>query len=563
MAQPTGFRMTLGMRFLTLIAIAVAIMSAGTIYAIYQFRIAMIEMRQGQVRSVVEVVTSSIDALQKRVAAKELGEEEARKRALDLITGARFEGANYVFAFHRGGRIVTSGNPALKPGSDLPTLTADDGRPLMSALVSVAQSGGGFVSYAWTPPGETTASRKISFVKEIPGWDLMIGSGTQVSDVDAVIHKTVVWISVGCTPAMVAFVLYALWLGRGVTRPVGRLNGVMAELSGGRTTTHVPYTRRGDEVGEIARAVEVFRQSMIERDALKVEEGRITGEQHARAARIEKVIGSFREEAAQIVGFVRTTAEDMTTSAEELTRTAALTGQSMREAESLAYRDAEHVGAVAQATSDLAETVNGVGRQISEAERVTATGAAFGREARQGVAALADTAEKIGAVVDLIRAIADQTNLLALNATIEAARAGESGRGFAVVASEVKQLATQTTRATEEIATNVAAIQGATRDAVRQIGSVTETLEHIETSSAAIAQAVEEQTAMTAEISARGADVARDTEVLTLSISRVSSAVGETARVADEVTNVARELADAASGLDERIRRFLGEVAAA
>ena len=563
MPKVNGLQMTLGVRFLTVIAIAVALMSAGTVYAIYQFREAMIDLRRDQVKSVIDTATSYIGGLQAKIATREISEAAAEKLAADAIAAIRFEGANYIFAYDAAGKVLASGNPDLKPGTDMNGFVTADGLHLMQEMISAATKGGGFVSYQWKRPGDTTPSRKITYAAKIPGWNWMIGSGTHVSDVDAVILKTVLWISVGCTPAMIAFVIYALLLGRGVTVPVKRLNGVMADIAAGHTANHVPYSKRRDEVGEIARAVEVFRQSIIERDVLKMEEGKIAEERHQRSARVEKVIGDFRSEAAQIVGFVRTTAVDMTASAEELVKTADTTGRSMRDAEDLAHRDAEHVGAVAHATSDLAETVTAVGRQIAEAERVTAAGAALGRDARQGVAALAETAERIGAVVDLIRAIADQTNLLALNATIEAARAGEAGKGFAVVASEVKQLATQTTKATEEIAGNVAAIQSATRDAVRQIGSVTQTLESIETSSSAIAHAVEEQTAMTSEISARGASVARDTEVLVKSISKVSEAVDDTSRVAGDVTDVARELADAASALDERIRRFLTEVAAA
>ena len=556
------FQLTIGLRFLTIIAIAVTIMSAGTIYAIWQFRQSMIELRQSQVKSVVEATVSYVAVLQERVKAGVIGDAEAEKQALATIGSIHFEGDNYLFAFDGHGRLLATGDAGSKAGDDLGRFTADDGRTLAAALVTAAGKGE-YVSYRWTKAGETASSRKIAFAAEVPGWNWMIGSGTHVWQVDRGILETVAWIAAGCTPAMIAFVLFALWLGRGVTRPVGRLDSVMGTMAAGETDLHVPYTGRSDEVGGIARAVEVFRQSMIERDALKAEESRIAGERHARAARVEKVIADFRAEAAQIVGFVRTTADDMNTSAETLTRTAEATGRSMRDAEKLAYEDAEHVGAVAQATHDLSETVNGVGRQISEAERVTAAGADLGREARRSVATLAETAEKIGAVVDLIRAIADQTNLLALNATIEAARAGEAGRGFAVVASEVKQLATQTTRATEEIAGNVGAIQQATREAVQQIGSVTETLETIEKSSASIAQAVEEQTAMTSEISTRGTQVAHDTESLTKSISTVAGAVGDTARVADEVTAVARDLSEAAITLDERIRRFLSDVAAA
>jgi methyl-accepting chemotaxis protein len=556
-------QLTLGLRFLTVIAIAVAIMSAGTIYAVYEFREAMIGLRQKQAQAVIDTAASYISGLRAKVASGEISQVAAEKAALDSIAAIRFEGDNYIFAYSREGRMLAAGSPDLKVGQDMNGFVTADGKRLMREMIGVAEAGGGFVDYLWRRPGASAATRKITYAVKIPDWGWMIGTGLHVADVDTMIVSTIVWIAAGCTPPMIAFVLFALWLARGVTGPVARLDGVMGEMAGGRTDLGVPYTERGDEVGRIAKAVEVFRRSMIERDALKRDEAAVAAERQARSARVEKVVHAFREEASQIVGFVRTTAQDMTAAAADLTKTAQTTERSMREAEDLSVSDAEHVAAVAQATAELSATVTGVGRQIAEAGRITAAGSDQGREARAGVAALAETAEKIGVVVDLIRAIADQTNLLALNATIEAARAGEAGRGFAVVASEVKQLATQTTKATEEIAGSVAAIQAATRDAVRQIGSVTQSLEAIENASSTIAQAVEEQTVSTAQISDRSKDVARDTDLLSAAICNVAGAVETTSRVADTVSGVARELADAAGELDGRIRRFLEEVAAA
>jgi methyl-accepting chemotaxis protein len=318
-SMKSGFHMTIGLSFLTIIAIAVTIMSAGTVYAIWQFRQSMIELRQSQAKSVIEATASYIAVLQERVKAGTIGDAEAEKQALATIGAIHFEGDNHLFAFDGHGKLLATGDVGSKAGDDLDRFTADDGRTLSTALVSAAGKGD-YVAYRWTKAGETAPSRKVAFVAKVPGWNWMIGSGTHVWEVDRGILETVAWIAAGCTPAMIAFVLFALWLGRGVTRPVGRLNSVMGTMAAGETDLHVPYTGRSDEVGGIARAVEVFRQSMIERDALKVEESRIAEERHARAARVEKVIADFRAEAAQIVGFVRTTADDMNTSAEKVGR---------------------------------------------------------------------------------------------------------------------------------------------------------------------------------------------------------------------------------------------------
>ena len=350
---------------------------------------------------------------------------------------------------------------------------------------------------------------------------------------------------------------------RHIVRPIVTLSEVLQGLAAGRLGIAVPFVGARNEIGDIARATDVFRDSIAQRERQRQEAAR-EDERSRQERRRERLAlaDEFADRVATVMDGLGVAAERIGHDAravDAIARSASVRS----EGTSLAVtRAGENVAVVSNAADLLRSAIGEVESRMHRAESISADAADQARRTNVIVADLAESTARIGEIVGLINAVASQTNLLALNATIEAARAGEAGKGFAVVASEVKQLATQTTKATEEIAGNVAAIQNATRDAVRQIGSVTQTLESIETSSGAIAQAVEQQTSMASEISARGSSVAHDTEALVDSISQVAGAVEDTSRVAVSVTDVARELADAASALDERIRRFLTEVAA-
>jgi methyl-accepting chemotaxis protein len=382
------------------------------------------------------------------------------------------------------------------------------------------------------------------------------------ADVDRILLTTTGYIAALCVPLVGAFLVFAWWLGASVSVPLGRIVQSVHDLSAGQTDLDITGRQRHDEVGEIARAVETFRMSIIERDQLKHAEEHLAETRIATAHHVEHAIQGFQSEAGSILEFLHQTASRMTGLARDLTSVASATRLSADDATHASERDAVHVTAVAAATEQLTKNVSLIGRQLDEAGQLTAQGAQLGREARDGIDALSGAAERIGAVVNLIQTIAEQTNLLALNATIEAARAGEAGRGFAVVANEVKALATQTAKATEDIASNVAAIQRATQETVNQIMSVTETLETIDKSSQAIAEAVADQSAMTREISGRATQVAAGAEELTAIVGSVANATGNTTKVSDSVAEASCALMDAASRLDGRIRTFLKDVAA-
>lgn len=553
--------MKLGMRFILVIGVAMALMGAGTLFAAYQFRNAIFEAKDGQARSIAEAASAVVARVRADARAAGIPEAEAKRQALAAIGAMTFGGDNYVFVFDYDGVALAWGKNLDKIGKNQIAALDGNGKAYLKALIERARSGGGFESYAVEVPGKGRLA-KTSFVIGDDTWKWAIGSGVYTGEVDVMVLWTLVVIAAACVPCLAGFLALAYALSSGVTRPLAALDRSIGRMAGGELATVVPGTDRQDEVGGIARAVEVFRQKLIERDELKREEERRAAERQAQAAQMAAAVERFRQEADAVLGFVRQTSSEMASTAAELTQVADHNRASAGAAEEQSARDAENVSAVAGATEELSATVREVGEQIHQAGRTTAEGAELGRQARGSVEALAQSAERIGAIVDLIRAIADQTNLLALNATIEAARAGDAGRGFAIVASEVKALATQTTKATEEIAANVTAIQEATREAVGQIATVTETLGQIEQASTAIAGAVEEQAVTTGEISARASDVARGTADLSSMIGEVSSSATETTSMARKVSEVADSLREAAHRLDGRIQEFLKDVAA-
>ncbi|WP_181700447.1 methyl-accepting chemotaxis protein [Chthonobacter albigriseus] len=514
----------MGVRFLVVICVAVLIMGVGTGLALYQFRESLFEARGLAVRSAAEVAAASAGA---------------------GPGASNVAGDTQVAVLDRSGKLVAG--TIAGPVED---------------WLAAARAGGSLVRYTGTSPSTSGPVEMMAYALPVAGADTVIVAASPVAGVDIVLLRIAVTIGALCAPLLLGFVFYAWRLGSGVSRSLGSIADAVGRLAGGDTGIVVDGQDRADEVGRIAGAVEVFRLSMIENDRLKQEEAVRVAERQRRAALLEEVVGAFREEAGQIVGFVKSSAETMTSTAGELTRVASLTRTSAAAAAGAAGRDSEHVGAVADATRQLSETVRDVGRQIEAANRVTADGAVKGREARRQVESLAANTERIGTVVDLIRGIADQTNLLALNATIEAARAGEMGRGFAVVANEVKVLAAQTAKATDEITGQIGAIQAATAAVVDQIGSLTTTLDTIEHSSGSIAAAMEQQSATTSGISLRAGEVSRGTAELGATISGVSGAAVDTARVADTVSTIADDLSQAAAALDERIRKFTRDVAA-
>ncbi|TCZ52737.1 methyl-accepting chemotaxis protein [Roseicella aquatilis] len=346
---------------------------------------------------------------------------------------------------------------------------------------------------------------------------------------------------------------------RGVTRPLKRLEATAGSLAEGRIDTPTEGTGRGDEVGAIARGLEILRAAALKARALEAEAGAARAQAEAARQQAQRDLADRVERELGVV--VRGLSETVGTLEGGITALDRMAGDTAERAGSVAAGATEatsNVQTVASAAEELASSVGEITRQVSQAAQVARRAVQDAGQADTTVAGLAEAAQRIGDVVRLIGDIAGQTNLLALNATIEAARAGEAGKGFAVVASEVKALAGQTARATEEIAAQINAIQTATGQAVAGIKSIAEVVSEVDHISATIAAAVEEQGAATREIARNVAEAAQGTNDVSANIAHVSAGVGETTtalRGLREATGaVAQQGASLRTGLDGLLR---------
>jgi len=378
------------------------------------------------------------------------------------------------------------------------------------------------------------------------------------------IYDSARWMTIAAIALTALFAaIFGFVLSRMVATPVVGMTDAMSKLAQHDMSVEIPAAGQTDEIGRMAAAVQVFKDNMIEADRLATEQRAEQVKKEQRQIAIDGYIKGFDSMVTGALGTMASAATELQTTATSMTATAEETSRQATAVAAASEQASTNVQTVATAAEELSASISEIGRQVGESTRIAGKAVEDAARTNGRVQALADAAQKIGEVVQLINDIASQTNLLALNATIEAARAGEAGKGFAVVASEVKSLASQTAKATEEIASQVTAIQGATGEAVGAIKEIGTTIERVSEIATSIASAVEQQGAATQEIARNVQQAAKGTAEVSSNVVGVTEAATTTGSAATQVLGASGELAKQGETLRAEVNQFLDNIRAA
>jgi len=453
----------------------------------------------------------------------------------------------------------TAQNPAT--GADLSAVAADVGewQKLFSQATTVAKTRAERL-VTWTRDEGEPMGNLADMVKVEGETKAGIAEGEQFA---AIARGRQILYGITATGLLVGCILSWL-LSRSITKPLVRITLALKALASGDRTSEVPETRRGDEIGEMARSAEIFKKTAIEFERIVAEQEALKATAAAaQRTAMNQTADAFEVKVGSLVAMLSSGATELQATASSMSAIATQTDQRATTVAAAAGEASAGVQTVAAAAEELTASINEIARRVAQSSRITDRAVGDARRTDTIVRALAHAAQKIGDVVQLITGIAAQTNLLALNATIEAARAGDAGKGFAVVASEVKNLANQTAKATEEIGSQVAQIQNATGEAVQAIQAIGATINEVSDIATSIAAAVKEQGAATAEIARNVQQTSASTQDVTVTIAGVSQAANDTGAAAGEVLSAAGDLSQQAEQLTNEVNSFVAGIRAA
>ncbi len=509
-----------------------------------------------QIAHLTEGAVTIVDSYMAKVKSGEMDENAAKAEALGVLNAYRFDGQNYIYATDYSLCMV------LDPLSPEDVGKCNPDSKVRQLIVKTAKAGGGVITYETKKPGMgDKLIEKAAYVRPIPGWNWALGAGVYMDDVDAEFQRVMQRIAIISIIAIIIAGVLSWIVGTRITKSIVGLNKSISTIAEGDYQAPVDTESRFTEIGDMAAGILALRDKSAQ--ALQLEKDASVQKDKTELERrksIRSIAEKLESEVGGIAGAVNQSVKRSGDLAINMSQNAEGILDQSQQVATAAGSVSQNVDAVAAATEELSSSITEINVQISQMSNTVERATHESQSASDDVGGLSEAVDKIKEIVSLINDIAGQTNLLALNATIEAARAGDAGKGFAVVASEVKNLATQTGRATEEIAAQINGIVEGTERAVTGISRVSETIDQVRYASTAIAAAIEEQGAATQEIAGNANRSADGVKQISYSVDQTMKNAQSTTSHAGELREASEELSSRSSELTQIIHRFSGDL---